>query len=135
MPRFVSYDFLTKLLSPKLPWDDHTIDCMLRLEHISVEWQAKIHFMPLVSDYYLSYESLLNKEDRLNYTGQITTFLTNRNVNPSTIQTNGNLLQLHEPLCSGRVENYEKFRMRGSRSAAACDMIQFHFHKRQLLWY
>lgn len=125
--------------TPKLPWNGKIIDEMLKLEDISVEWQTRIHFMPLVPDYYLSYESLLNKEDRLNYIGQITAFLTNRNVNASTIQTNGNLLQLHEPLCSDRVENYEKFRMhdkvRGSRSAAACDMIQFHFggDKRRLL--
>jgi len=123
---------------PKLPWNNETIDSMLKIENISVEWQQKIHFMPLVPDYYLSYESLLNEEDRLNQIGQITAFLTNRNVDTSALQTNGNLLQLHAPLCSDRVENYEKFRMhdkvRGSRTAAACDLIHFHFgDKRQEL--
>mmetsp|Transcript_14116 Transcript_14116/g.20590 ORF Transcript_14116/g.20590 Transcript_14116/m.20590 type:complete len:334 (-) Transcript_14116:292-1293(-) len=116
---------------PKLPWNDKTIDNMLNIENISADWQKKIRFMPLVPEYYLSYESLLNKEDRLNHIRQITVFLTNENLNPNATHINGTLFQLHEPLCSDRVENYTGFRMhhkvRESRSAAACDMIEFYF--------
>mmetsp|Transcript_18592 Transcript_18592/g.22219 ORF Transcript_18592/g.22219 Transcript_18592/m.22219 type:complete len:85 (-) Transcript_18592:82-336(-) len=77
------------------------------------------------------YESLLNEEDRLKYINQVTSFLAKDAKNANTILNNGTLLQLHGPVCSDRIENYEKFRMhdkvRGSRSARACDMIQSQF--------
>ena len=112
-----------------MQWNIKLIDRMLQLEKISAEWQTKVHFLPLVPDYYLSYESLLIEEERLGYIRQVIGFLTNKNV--QHIQTNANLQQLHKPVCSDQIMNYDEFRMhkkvRGSRSAAACDMIQYHF--------
>lgn len=113
--------------TPKMPWNNETIDEMLALEDISYDWQRKVHFMAQVQDYYLSYEMLLVKEERHGYIHQVIFFLTKNKVD--SINEEDGLLQLHEPLCSDRIKNYMEFqsheRVRGSSSAAACDMIQY----------
>jgi len=125
--------------TPKMPWTNGTINEMLELEDISVKWQTKIHFMPLVPDYYLSYESLLVEEERREYLRQVFNFLSpatavegqQGSMRKDEIQDNSTLLQLHEPLCTDRIERYELFRnqplVHGSRSIAACDLIYYHF--------
>ena len=78
--------------------------------------------------YYLSYESLLNEKEKVDVLRQISGFLTNIIPDSSYISKDANLFQLHEPLCSDRIEDYENFcnhdRVSESRSAAACDMIE-----------
>ena len=114
--------------TPKLPWSEQVITNMLKLENESLNWQKKIQFMFHVPVYYLSYESLLNEKEKIDTLRQISGFLTNIIPNSSSISTDASFFQLHEPLCSDRIEDYENFRkhkkVRESRSAAACDMIE-----------
>eukprot|EP00594_Rhizosolenia_setigera_P007646 CAMPEP_0178955840 /NCGR_PEP_ID=MMETSP0789-20121207/9853_1 /TAXON_ID=3005 /ORGANISM="Rhizosolenia setigera, Strain CCMP 1694" /LENGTH=106 /DNA_ID=CAMNT_0020637565 /DNA_START=471 /DNA_END=791 /DNA_ORIENTATION=+ len=101
---------------------------MIELENESLNWQKKLQFMFHVPVYYLNYESLLNEKDRVEAFRQVKGFLTNTIPDSSSIATDVNLFQLHEPLCSDRIEDYENFRkhekVRESRSAATCDMIE-----------
>ena len=115
--------------TPPLPWDDTTIDKMLALEYIAAQWQAEIHFMPVVQTHYLSYETLLPEMERSIRLDQVIAFL-----HPSrddVVTTPVNILQqLHEPLCSQRIANYSLFRahekVKKSRSARACDLLEFY---------
>lgn len=131
--------------TPKMPWNDETIDKMLLLEQNSADWQTTIHFMPIVHDHYLSYESLLLEEDRRQYLDQVVAFLSPVVNQPSLSSRSShgdaeaanasNLLQLHEPTCSDRIENYESFvshpKAKGSRSAAACRMLEVYYKNSQ----
>jgi len=102
---------------------------MIELENVSLEWQKKIQFMPNVPLHYLNYESLIDKKEMVETLRQVSGFLANKIPDSSNISTDANLFQLHESLCSDRIEDYENFRahdkVRESRSAAACDMIEF----------
>lgn len=114
--------------TPKLPWTEKIITKMLNLENLSTQWQRRIYSIANISVYYLSYESLLEKNNFDKAFCQIFGFLTNKIPNSSSIITDTNLFQIHKPLCSDRIENYENFRahdkVRESRTAAACDMLQ-----------
>uniref|UniRef100_A0A7S4VYU0 Sulfotransferase domain-containing protein n=1 Tax=Ditylum brightwellii TaxID=49249 RepID=A0A7S4VYU0_9STRA len=112
----------------KINWDDALIDSMLEMEALSIQWQATVHLMaPLVRYYYISYESLLAKDERDFWVGQLVGFLTEKGHDSSISNAEGTLLQLSESDCSDRIENYAGFRahekVKHSRSAVACDLI------------
>jgi len=85
--------------------------------------------MPRVALHYINYESLLSKKEALQALWQISGFLTNTIPDSSNISTDSNLFQLHDSLCADRIQDYANFRQHDkvcdSRSAAACDMIEF----------
>lgn len=119
-----------RITAQKMPWDNHTVDKMLALEKRSQDIQKKIHFMPHVANFYLTYESLLHEKERLSQIRLISYFL-RKNVRTKNVQvekTESMLKKLHESICSDRIENYDEFRtherVRESRSVAACDFIQ-----------
>ena len=118
-----------RITAQKMPWDNHTVDVMLELEKFSQDIQKKIHFMPLVPDFYFTYESLLHEKERLSQIHQVSYFLTGnaRTKNVQIEKTESMLEKLHESICSDRIENYNEFRthpkVRDSRSAAACDLV------------
>jgi len=113
----------------KFQWNNGTIHDMLKLEDISIKWQAIVHRMaPLVRYYYVSYESLLAAEERDFLVGQLVGFLTHTGHDSSIHGAQGNLMQLSNSSCSDRLINYEKFRahvnIQNSRSADACDLLE-----------
>jgi len=112
----------------KSPWDERRIDWMLKQEDLSIKWQATVHLMaPLVHYFYVSYESLLAKDERDFWVGQLVGFLTKKGHDSSINNAEGTLLQLSEPSCLDRIINYTDFRaherVKHSRSAAACDLL------------
>lgn len=115
--------------TPKLKWTENIISDMLNLESMSQIWQRRIQFMPHVPVHYLSYEKLLATKDRVEALRQVSAFLTNQIPDSSSIRTATNVFQVHERLCSDRIENYVKFRAHDkvleSGTAAACDMLEF----------
>eukprot|EP00529_Nitzschia_sp_RCC80_P034637 CAMPEP_0113500714 /NCGR_PEP_ID=MMETSP0014_2-20120614/32497_1 /TAXON_ID=2857 /ORGANISM="Nitzschia sp." /LENGTH=124 /DNA_ID=CAMNT_0000395111 /DNA_START=506 /DNA_END=877 /DNA_ORIENTATION=+ /assembly_acc=CAM_ASM_000159 len=117
-----------------MTWNNSTIFKMLELEDETSTWNSFFHFMPNVADFYLSYESLLEptgpamlpevKTRKKDYMKQITVFLDLSTI-PQNVPTGEDpvsvhrdrsaksttgFLQLHEPTCSDRIENYVEFR-------------------------
>ena len=120
------------VIIPKMPWKVKVKE-MLRLEEESNNWQKSIHFMTSVRSFYLSYEHLLSEDSMEDNIAQVVSFL----LMPSSVlfheglrpvNKNSDLLQLHSPRCSDRIENYAEFianaRVKNSRSAAACIMLE-----------
>lgn len=112
----------------KLQWERH-ITHMLKLEEESTRWQDRVHQMaPAVHYYYVSYESLLVRDERDFWVGQLVGFLTRAGHGSSIQGATGGLVQLSEPSCADRIVNYEGFKNHelagSSRSAAACNYLE-----------
>ena len=113
----------------KMPWDSSTIKKVLALEEASKKWNNFVHFLPNVPDFRVSYEYLVAETEL--QLAQILGFLYLPTLTYfPEVRLETTYLQLHEPACSDRVENYAEFardkKFRSSETFAACYMLDIY---------
>ena len=116
----------------KMPWDKRIIRDVVQNEKVSDDWDRIMSSEPLVRSHRVSYEKLLQEQDRRDQIAQIISFLLPYSSGSvHDVQVNTSLLQLHEPTCSSRVAKYSAFRahpdIANTKTATACDLIEYHF--------
>jgi len=99
-----------------------------REESLNMDWRRLLLFNPWIKYHYVSYEQL---------TGPLKEFYLKELVHATGATVDGfvmapekGLVRLHEPTCSERVEEYDKFSklLEGTQSAAACAMLEGRPH-------
>lgn len=120
--------------TPKMPWNDETIENVLRVEQDARNWQRSVHFMSNVRVHYLSYEKLLTEEGFRTQIAQVIAFLGPQALALPPVRINTTYYQLHDPTCSERVQEYEEFakqeKVAMSNTVAACEMLEKHYNKK-----
>jgi len=112
-----------------LKWDNNTILQILKLEKESAYWEQTLRLSEyMIPVYYVSYEVLLRQQQMMRNIQRIISFLLpDTIIRLSEVQTNTSLLQLHEPSCIERVDQYftleEQPIFRDTRTALACKLL------------
>lgn len=112
----------------KMPWNQQTIDTILKNEEYNTQYETFFHFMTSVRYYYLSYEHLLTRDGLEDHLSRIISFLMPFTPYRQQVNLNETLLQLHSPTCSSRIENYDEFAKElelagASKTVLACRYI------------
>mmetsp|Transcript_126457 Transcript_126457/g.319375 ORF Transcript_126457/g.319375 Transcript_126457/m.319375 type:complete len:340 (-) Transcript_126457:137-1156(-) len=99
-----------------------------REESLNMDWRRLLLFNPWIKYRYVSYEQLAGPLKEF-YLKELV-HATGATVDGFVMAPETGLVRLHEPTCSERVEEYDKFSklLEGTQSAAACAMLEGRPH-------